>query len=173
MNRTSTLSLWSILLGLLLFAAACDKPKDGVEPQTGQPGNGTSVPSFVGKKWQMTAFTLDPAIDLDGDGKLDSDLTRFLRACDLDNTVTFERGGKMTGDAGRLRCDDSTDPSPVKPSTWSYDDQSKKLRIIDGQNPTDVSEWTVVESSSSTLKVKVSITEDGQAHAAFMTWKSV
>lgn len=110
MKRVSLLPIASALLGLVLFATSCKKETDV------QPGNGNPDPAFVGVRWQMASFVLDPPIDLDGDGKPDSDLMAYLRPCDLDNTLVFERSGKVSGDNGKLRCDDDTDPNTAKPA---------------------------------------------------------
>lgn len=171
MKRVSLFTLCATLLGLVLFTASCKKGQDEVQPGGGTPG-GEFVPSFVGVRWQMAGFELDPPQDFDGDGKPDSDLMQYLRPCDLDNTIVFERTGKMSGDNGKLTCDDDTDPAASKPSTWTYDNTAKKLRIVDGED-NSVSEWDVVEASTRYMKVKVTLTEDGQKVAALMTWKAV
>lgn len=167
MKRPSLLLLRSALFGLLFFTASCKK-----EHETVQPDNvGDGVPSFVGVRWQMGSFTLDTPVDFDGDGKPDSDLMQFLRPCDLDNTLVFERGGKLSGDNGKLKCADDEEPATQQPSTWTYDNTTRKLRIVDGDG--SISEWNVVEASASVLKVSVPITEDGQSMKAIMTWKRV
>lgn len=171
MKRVTFRTLCVALLGLLLFTTSCKKEAEVVDPNTGS-NNGGFVASFVGVRWQMAGFELTPPQDLDGDGRPDSDLLRFLRPCDLDNTVVFERSGKMSGDNGKLKCDDDTDPNAGKPSTWTYDNAAKKLRIVDGDDGS-VSEWDVIEASAKYLKVGVSISEDGQNLKAVMTWKAV
>ncbi len=170
MNRLTTPTLWSALLGLLLLTASCDKKNNEVTP--GSTSTDGLVASFVGVRWQMSEFTLDQPIDLNGDGKPDSDLTVFLEPCDLDNTIVFERNGTMTGDNGKLKCDTDNDPTTHKPSSWTYDNTAKILRIVNGED-NSVSQWNVIEASAKFLKVKVAITEDGQPLGATMTWKSV
>ena len=169
MKRFSLLVLGSVLFGLLFFTASCKKEPETVQPNTIGTNSGDGVPSFVGVRWQMVSFTLDTPVYFDGDGKPDSDLMQFLRPCDLDNTLVFERGGNLSGDNGKLKCADDEDPATQKPSTWTYDKTTKKLRIVDGDG--SISEWNVVEASASLLKVSVPITEDGQSMKAVMTWK--
>ncbi len=118
----------------------------------------------------MADFTLDRPVDIDGDGKLDSDLLQFMRPCDLDNTIVFERTGILTGSTGKLNCDDDTDPTTQKPDTWTYDNAANELRIMKG-TVQSVSVWKVIEASARLLKVTVTITEDGQSLTAVMTWK--
>lgn len=164
MNRFSSLSLWSLLLGLMLFTAACNKDKDGVEP-----GGIDGTPAFVGKSWQLSAFTLDPAQDLDGDGKPDADLMKFMRPCDKDNTVTFEKNGKLSGSNGKLKCDDD-EPTDGSAGRWSYNADTKILTITDEDG---ANEWKIIESTGSTLKAAVEVLEEGNEFKAVMTWKAV
>ncbi|CCH02653.1 hypothetical protein FAES_4654 [Fibrella aestuarina BUZ 2] len=158
------------LLGLLVSVTACKKGESDVvpNPDTGNPGTPTAA--FVGIRWQMASFELDPPMDLDGDGDIDKDLLVFLRPCDRDDTVKFEKGGAMSGDSGALRCDD--EPAPGKPGTWTYNEATKKLKIIDGDDGT-ASEWTVLEATTKVLKVKATMVEDGQSLTTIITWKAV
>lgn len=168
MKRISILTPWSALLGLLLVTASCKHDQEPVQPGN----NGDFVASFVGVRWQMAEFKLDPALDIDGDGKPDSDLMRFLRPCDLDNTIVFERSGRMSGDNGKVTCDDDhNDPAANKPGSWTYDNVTKLLRIVDGDDGS-VSEWIVVDATAKYLNVRTNITEDGQKIGAVMTWKA-
>ncbi|MBO0935891.1 hypothetical protein J2I47_04960 [Fibrella sp. HMF5335] len=167
MNRLFTFLL-PILVGLLASLSACKKEQQDVDPNPNPPGG--FVASFVGVRWQMASFELDPPQDLDGDGKPDSNLLQFLRPCDLDNTVVFERNGTMSGDNGKLKCDD--DPATSKPGSWTYDNTTKKMKIVDGDDGT-VSDWIVDEASARYLKVRTTITEDGRSYSAVITWKAV
>jgi len=163
----------ALTAALMVITSACKKDNETmVQPDGTTTGSGTPV--FVGKNLIMSSFQTDPIIDMDGDGKLDPDLLVFMRPCDKDNTLMFEKSGKLSGSNGQLSCSgDETDPSVVKPSTWTYDEKTKMLRIINSADPTDVSEWKVIEASASMLKVEVSVKEDGDAHKAIMTWKVV
>ncbi len=170
MTILRTLRLSAAFLTLFACATACKKDTDVVQPgTTEQPG---FVASFMNVRFQMSAFELTPPVDFDEDGKPDSDLMQFMRPCDLDNTITFEKTGKVAGDLGKLRCNDDVDPATVKPDTWVYDNGTKKLRITDGESK-EVSEMDVLEASPKTLKVKMTITEDGHTMTALMTWKAV
>ncbi|QHV97480.1 hypothetical protein [Spirosoma endbachense] len=172
MKRFNTFIL-AIAAVLVVSLSGCKKENDTVVQPDGTT-TGTGSLAFVGKNLMMTSFQISPAIDMDGDGKIDPDLMVFMRPCDKDNTVVFEKGGKLSGSNGQLSCaNDQADPSVVKPSTWSYNEQTKIIRIINGTDATDVSEWKVIEASSTTLKVEVSVKEDGDSHKAIMSWKAV
>ncbi|MEZ0608996.1 hypothetical protein ACAW74_10800 [Fibrella sp. WM1] len=158
------------LLGLLVSVTACKKGETDVVPGPGGGNNGNTTAAFVGVRWQMASFELDPPMDLNGDGVVDKDLLAFLRACDRDDTVTFQKGGSLAGDSGALTCND--EPAPGKPGSWTYDEATKKLKIIDGDDGT-TSEWTVLEASNKVLKVKATMVEDGQTLTTIITWKAV
>ncbi|GAB4022969.1 hypothetical protein [Spirosoma koreense] len=166
MNRITTLLLATVAT-LTLATSACKK-----ESETIQPGNDT--PAFVGKDLMLTSFQVSPAIDHDGDGKLDSELLDFMRPCDRDNTIRFEANGKLSGGNGSLSCSDSeTDPSVARPGTWSYNAQTKTIRIVQEDDATDVAEWKVLEASAAGLKVEISVTEYNRSSKTTMTWKAI
>ncbi|UFH54296.1 hypothetical protein [Spirosoma sp. KNUC1025] len=166
MNRLNSLLL-AATATLMLTTSSCKKDSETVQP-------GGSEPAFVGKAMMMTSFQVNPAIDLDADGKLDTDLTIFLRDCDKDNTITFEKNGVMSGSNGQLSCSsDEADPSAAKPSHWTYNESTKTIRIVKDNDPTDVSEWKVVDASASGLKVEVSVNEPTRSYKTIMVWKPV
>ncbi|QDK80316.1 hypothetical protein EXU85_17585 [Spirosoma sp. KCTC 42546] len=168
MNRFPTFML-AVMATLVLATSSCKKGDDGV-----QPADNTATPAFVGKNLVMTSFQVNPAIDLDGDGKLDTDLMVFLRACDKDNTLVFEKNGTLSGSNGQLSCSDNeADPSAVKPSHWTYNEQTKTIRIVKDSDATDVSEWKVLEASATGLKAEVSIADPSQTSKTLMTWKAL
>lgn len=168
MNILFRLLIGPLAVGLLLSATSCKKDPNPVGPDP----TGGFAPSFEGVHWQIANIILDPAIDINGDGKPDSDITELiLRPCDLDNSLMFEHGGKFKSSNGKLSCEDD-DPTPAQPGTWTYNSDTKKLRIVDGEDPADTMEWSVIEASPKYLKVKTSLTEEGQTFGIVMIWKT-
>ena len=168
MKRISFLPVGSLLLGLLLTTAACKKDVDTLTPGNG----GVTSPAFVGPRWQMTAFLLDPSADFDGDGKVDQDLLPFMPACDRDDNIVFDPNGKVMTSEGQLRCDN--DPSDnVKPDAWTYNTATRTITITDGDDPGSVSTWEVLEASSKTLNIKTTVVEDGKTFTAILKWKAI
>jgi hypothetical protein len=168
MNRFTTLML-ALTATITLTTTACKKGDDSTQPT---PVDNT--PAFVGKNLMMTSFQINPAIDLNGDGTLDNDLMIFLEDCDKDNTIIFEKNGKLSGSNGALVCTNGDDdPSAVEPSHWTYNAQTKTLKIIKDSDATDVSEWKVVEASASGLKVEIGVEEAAQSYKTIMTWKAI
>ncbi|GAB2576776.1 hypothetical protein [Spirosoma areae] len=163
---TSPRNLAICLLGLLLSTAACKKDTDGVTPV-----NNDDTPVFVDKNLRISAVTSDPLIDLDGDGKVDKDLLAFLRPCDTDNIVRFEKGGRLSGNDGALKCSDgNTDTNETTPGKWTYNANTHILRLITGPNE-NVAEWEILEASATGLKAKVSTQDSNDPLKLIMTWK--
>jgi hypothetical protein len=50
--------------------------------------------------WILNAFTVNPAIDLDFDGDLDTDLYALMEACEKDDFQTFSTNGTLTVNDG-------------------------------------------------------------------------
>ncbi len=170
MNRFRLPAL-ALLALFLLITSACKKETESI-----QPDKPDTTPPFVGKSLVLISFQISPAVDVDGDGKVDSDLLVFLRPCERDNTIIFEKNGTMSGGNGKLSCTDGqADPSSVSASTWSYTEQTKTLRITSSADATDVSDWKVLEASSTGLKVEVQDDDNsnGQPSKAIMTWKAL
>ncbi|MVM28548.1 hypothetical protein GO755_00790 [Spirosoma sp. HMF4905] len=168
MNRLSTFTICAALSGLFVLTAAGPKASNGIASTTTTKDGFTS--SVVGVQWQMADFTLDKAIDFDGDGKLETELTQFLNPCDLDNTVTFESNGTMSVETGELQCDGKQGFTSPKLSNWSYDEGTNMLSLVNGSTKS-VSQWRILESSAKHLKIKMPLDKDGQS--ATVTWKTL
>jgi hypothetical protein len=161
----TNLSLYAfgmLVLGTLLFSA-CKKDHDPINPADDKL-------IFVDKQWQLTAFILDPPVDLDGDNKPDSDLMPYLPDCSKDDILVFKADGKMGGNPGE-RCEDESSTGGIN-GTWSYNKDTKTLTITGNESATDVDEWKVVEMSATTLKAKVEVTEEGTTLTAYLLFKA-
>lgn len=135
---------------------------------------GKSAFAFAAKSLVMTSFQLEPAIDLDGDGKLDQDLMDFLRPCERDNVLVFEKSGKISTNNGRLTCvDGQADPSAIKSGSWFYNEATKTIRIVKGTDKANVSEWKVLEVTAEGMKVEMPRTEGTKSCRAIITWKTL
>jgi hypothetical protein len=135
---------------------------------------GKSAFAYAAKSLVMTSFQMEPAIDLDGDGKIDQDLMAFLRPCERDNAIIFEKNGKISSNNGQLSCTEGqADASTINAGSWSYDDATKTIRIVKGTNKADVLEWKVVEATPEGMKVEVPKTEGGKSYRAIITWKAL
>ncbi|WP_020601621.1 lipocalin family protein [Spirosoma spitsbergense] len=166
MNHFPLRSLNILLIGLLLLTAACRNDTD--IRTTGTSAN----PAFVGPRWQMTAFVLNPAIDFNGDGTLESDLFSFMPACDRDNSLAFNANGTMVTSRGQLQCSDSASNSD-RINTWQYDSASRTLTITDSGKSTEPATWTVIEASASVLIIEKTDLEKGKPVKNTVHWKAI
>lgn len=108
------------MLFLLFFVVACHD-KDDVTPDKDE----TSY--FTEKKWITVRVEASPSFDFDGDGKLDTDVTKLVfDPCDLDNSMIFKSDKKLAYDEGATKCDPA-DPQQGTDGTWSYDKSTKIL----------------------------------------------
>lgn len=169
--NTSTFfsSLKVACLGLLVFTASCKKDTDVITPG---PDSGGSSLAVAGKNLRMAALTTDPAIDFNGDGKIDANLLEFMPECALDNTINFQTNGKISGSEGGKVCPDDgdTDPTDIKEGTWTYAPKTQILRITTGGDATD---WKVLSATGSTLKVSLAMDSDeGNKMNLIMTWQA-
>lgn len=170
--NTSTFfsSLKVACIGLLVFTASC---KNTTEPITPGPEQGGSSLAVAGKNLRMVALATDPAMDFDGDGKVDSNLLEFMPECALDNTINFQTNGKISGSEGGKVCPSDggdSDPVDIKEGTWTYEPGTKILRITTGGDATD---WKVLSATGTTLKVSLAMDSDADNKMnLIMTWQA-
>ncbi len=77
--------------------------------------------------WHVTAYTVDPAIDWDGDGTDESNIYAIMEQCIKDDYTTFTADGKGELDEGPTKCNDN-DPQ-VTPLEWSFDQSEEQLTV--------------------------------------------
>lgn len=172
MKKLSFLAtLKTALFGLLLLSASCKHDTDAVNPDN----NGGSSLACAGKNLRMVGLALDPPQDIDGDGKIDTDVLKFVSECSRDNTIRFESDGRLTGDEGKLQCASSDDSAiGVKPTTWTYNAQTRVLRITANGDATNVTEWQDVDVSTTTIKGSVvTVSERGKTLKMIMTYQAI
>lgn len=150
-----------LILGLLIaLVASCKKDSEN------SPAGGG--PAFVGKRLQLTSIIMDPAVDLNGDGKPDPEMIGILDDCVRDNVLIFKSGGTFSGEEGPKVCPGTVDPVVEQGATWSYNESTKTIRLT---NPDKTYEdWKVVESNNQRLKIEYSETDGGETVKLTMTW---
>lgn len=89
-------------------------------------------------QWRMTAYTLTPPMDLNGDSAVDSDGLAAMDACERDDLFIFQKGGTLTLDEGPTKCNPS-DPQ-TEMAEWSFQNNETGI-VIDGI-PTVIQELT-------------------------------
>jgi hypothetical protein len=77
-------------------------------------------------QWKITAYTLTPPMDLNGDGTPDSDGLAAMEGCERDDLLIFSKDGTLIIDEGSTKCD--PEDSQQESSTWSF--QNNEAGII-------------------------------------------
>lgn len=77
--------------------------------------------------WHVTAYTVDPALDFDGNGTDETDAFAVMEACVKDDHTTFYTNGTAELDEGATKCSDS-DPQTI-PLTWQFAQDETELRV--------------------------------------------
>jgi len=138
-----------ITSALLLFVLAitfigCKKEED---KQDG--GSSTPTPTasktelLIGKNWKLTAWTVDPAQEIDA--VLTNDLYSTVQPCDVDNFIRFSADNTMITDQGTDFCNPDA-PQTIQ-SNWGWKSNETVLTI-------GLFDFDLVELTATTLKVK-------------------
>lgn len=107
----------AIILCFLFIALSCKKDeKSKTKPEL-----------LTNGSWHVTAYTVDPAVDWDGDGTDETNVYAIMESCIKDDRTTFVTGGTGELDEGASKCDDS-DPQTI-PLTWALDQNETKLTV--------------------------------------------
>jgi len=77
--------------------------------------------------WHVTAYTVDPPIDWDGDGTDESNVYPLIEQCIKDDHTTFFANGTGELDEGPTKCDPN-DPQTI-PLSWEFDQSESQLTV--------------------------------------------
>ena len=142
---------WALLLTFPMLFSECSKKGTDVVP---------SAAALQGS-WRLSAYTIDPAYDLLGNGTKTNDLLAFYKAlggqllvdCFKATTITFNANGKITSTTTPACTNVEANPI-ASGATWVL--AGNKLKITEG---TDVTE-SDVSINGNTLKLSRQETED-------------
>jgi len=104
---------------LALFLFSCKKEK---EPKT-------KTELLTGGNWHVVAYTVDPALDWDGDGTDETDVIPVMDDCVKDDFTTFHDDGTGELNEGATKCSDN-DPQAT-PFVWQFQQDDTRL-IVQG-----------------------------------------
>jgi hypothetical protein len=77
--------------------------------------------------WHVSAYTVDPAIDFDGDGTDETNVYAVMDQCIKDDHTTFFTDGKAELDEGATKCN-ANDPQTMS-LTWSMNQDETQLEV--------------------------------------------
>ncbi|ADQ18012.1 lipocalin family protein [Leadbetterella byssophila] len=91
---------------------------------------------FGNKYWIIESSTIQPALDLDLDGKPDTDILKITPACEKDDALLFRADGTILTHRGKVKCEDDEE-TEEETGEWTYDASSKKftLHYFDSRKP--------------------------------------
>lgn len=154
MKRNTLVQRISMYSVLLVIAFSCQKNPDQPEK--------TRTELLATGSWRLVSHTTDPAADLDLDGEADdTDVLTSYEACEKDDITSFSTNGTGTLDAGPLKCDPQ-EPQAT-PFIWQWKNNETVISIV-GED------LTIVELTSSTLKVTAVVAENGVNYTQTLTF---
>ena len=150
---------------LLLLAVAasvsltsCDKDDDTVTTKS-------KTELLTAGAWKGASLTVNPAIDWDGDGTKETDLTQFVDACSLDDLTIFKADKTYTEEEGASKCT-STDPQVIATGTWAFNgDESAVLLTETGSTTAET--YNIAELTANSLKYTESFTDTANVTYTF------
>jgi hypothetical protein len=148
--KTTRVFAIGFLFAAVLVSGACSK-SDSTPAKT-------KTQLLTTSSWKLTAHTVNPAMDLDGDGqKDDTDVFALgYEACSKDDTYSFHTDFTGIVDEGPTKCD-ASDPQST-PVEWLFKNNETVLQIKQDIIALD---FTIVELTETTLKVTYSQTDSG------------
>ncbi len=101
----------------ILFLFACKKDKESK----------SKTELLTSGSWHVSAYTVDPAIDFDGDGTEETNVYAIMDQCIKDDHTTFIADGSAELDEGATKCDPG-DPQTIS-LTWSINQDETQLEV--------------------------------------------
>lgn len=142
----------SVLFSCQKEAGFALEAEEGLEePGTPDPSNTSAL--LVGV-WKMSANTVTPAIDYNGDGTKETNVFPVMENCEKDGIITFTADKNVTEDEGPTICDPD-DPQSVT-TKWSLSADNKTL-FLEGWGTRDV---VSITATTLVLKYKLFDAED-------------
>lgn len=128
----------------------------------------TRKENFSDKQWEIEAWDLETPLDIDDDGRLETDLMDLLEHCDKDNLITFAKSGKVLEDSGERLCEDDQ-PGEVHSKNWDFDKKEQMIIIKDPLTKRQTDEWEVVFQTENRLWIKFNLLPDERENSLVKT----
>ncbi|MBO9635499.1 MAG: hypothetical protein J7578_20510 [Chitinophagaceae bacterium] len=148
---------------------AADQPA-ATEPAAETAGSGVTQTAFADKYWVLESSVVEPAIDLNMDGKADTDIRVMLEKCELDDAEMFKSDGKLLKDFGSSKCDEE-ETNGKEVGNWKFDPATKQItsKHDDTEKPQVV---TVKEVSGNKMVVTYAFTSSRGNHTITGIYKA-
>jgi hypothetical protein len=125
---------------------------------------------FADKYWKLESSIVSPAIDLDMDGKADTDIRVMMEDCEKDDAEMYKTGGTVMKHAGAIQCDEEEE-AVSESGNWQYNAATKQLTIKhhDTRKPQTV---TVKEVAGNKMVVVTEFTSSKGKHSITAVYKA-
>jgi hypothetical protein len=104
---------------------------------------------FGDRYWTVTSITINPPLDVNLDGKPDTDLRILVPACEKDDAERYSDDVYIIIHRGTTLCDEEEERTEEF-GTWSYDKKTKQL-TVEKYDSEQVIEATVESASDSEI----------------------
>jgi hypothetical protein len=124
---------------LLIATAGCSNDKSSKKGDaTASDGTPSKLELFTGKKWKPTEATIEPAIDMNGDGTESTELVASgeIPPCQMDDTETYDTDGTYVTDEGPSKCNESAEQT--RTNKWEFSADSTEIITNPGDHETRV-----------------------------------
>ncbi|GEM_PF-1192873 len=98
----------------------------GVAEQRLNPAKRSSP--FDDRYWLVESIIIHPALDLNRDGKPETDLLKLLPTCERDNVDLYRKDGLIITEWGTLNCDEDEE-NGIETGIWSFDPDTQTLTV--------------------------------------------
>ncbi len=144
LKKFFNISMMLLVAAAILTAASCKKDNNDEKSKDDLLTSGS---------WKMAAWTIDPAVEIQG--MTYTDLFAFLPDCSKDDFMTFDSDGTVVYDEGATKCD-AGDPQTTT-GTWMFNSDQTELTMAQ----TDSTEaYHLDELTDSKLQLSMDSSED-------------
>ncbi|WP_127124399.1 lipocalin family protein [Pseudoflavitalea rhizosphaerae] len=124
---------------------------------------------FADKYWILESSVVSPAIDLNMDGKADTDIRVMLEDCEKDDAEMYKTGGTVMKHEGASKCDEEEE-TVTESGNWKYNAGTKQLTVK--HHDTDKPQtMTVKEVSGNKMVVTTTFTSGKGKHNVTAVYK--
>lgn len=115
-----------ILLAGPFFSGCIDSSDKPIAPATTD--NNSEL--LTTAPWKLSAFTVDPAVDVNNDGTPETDLYPIAApdSCTKDDITVFKTDQTYTREEGATKCDTTAD-QVFESGSWAFSENAKKLTL--------------------------------------------
>ncbi|HMQ63863.1 MAG TPA: DUF5004 domain-containing protein [Flavilitoribacter sp.] len=144
--KTISMKILAVLVTALTLLTTSCKKDDDIAPDK------TKI--LTSGSWQLTAMTVDPAIDWFGTPV--TNVYSQLPACVKDDLAIFKANGTVNYDEGASKCNPN-DPQTTT-GTWTFNTDQTVLSITqDGETES----WNVSDLGGSSFKANYQVVQEG------------